>query len=260
MKKDFYVDSHCHLQDDQFRGDFSNIIRDAAEKKVKVLLVPGIDLKTSEQAVQMAAEYLEVYAAVGVHPHEVSKSGENYLQEIRVLSAKEKVLAIGEIGLDFYYDFSPRDKQITDFKDQIKLALEIDYPMIIHMRESTIETFKALHDTGGFEGRGVFHCFPGTVEEAMYVIGHGFYISLPGIITFKNAEKAREVVKQIPIERLLLETDSPYMAPVPHRGKRNTPEFIPLLAEKIAEVRGVTIEDVMRITTQNFFDLFKLTI
>lgn len=258
MKNDFFVDTHCHLQDGQFQDDYTDVIREASEKNVKILLVPGIDLKTSEQAVQLAAAYPEVYAAVGVHPHEVSKSRENYLEEIRVLSAKDKVLAIGEIGLDFYYDFSPRDNQIEDFKNQIKLALEIDSPMIIHMRESTPETFKALHDTGGFEGKGVFHCFPGTVEEAMYVIDHGFYISLPGIVTFKNADKAREIVKTIPLERMLLETDSPYMAPVPYRGKRNTPGYIPLIAEKIAELRGVDIEEIRRVTTQNFFDLFNL--
>jgi TatD DNase family protein len=256
MKTDFYVDSHCHLQDEQFTADYDKVIREASSENVKLILVPGIDINTSKQAVDMANDHSEVFAAVGVHPHEVSKSSEDYLESIRNLSKGDKILAIGEIGLDFYYDFSPRDKQINDFKDQVKLALELDYPMILHMRESTSETFKALHDAGGFDGRGVFHCFPGSVDEAMYVINRGFYISLPGIVTFKNADKARDVIKKVPVEKLLLETDSPYMAPVPYRGKRNTPAYIPLIAEKIAEIKGLSVEEIMHVTTQNFFDLF----
>ncbi len=259
MSRTYFIDSHCHLQDEKFKHDCADIILEAAEANVKKILVPGIDLETSRRAVEIAREHEGVYAAVGVHPHEAAKTDRDYLDELKEMLSEPKVVAVGEIGLDYYYDFSPKETQIKIFEEQIQLALEMGKPLIIHTRESVADSFSSLHNTDGWKAGGVFHCFPGALEEAEFVISRGMLVSYPGLVTFKKAEDVRRRVKALPLESLLLETDSPYMTPEPYRGKRNKPAHIPLIAEKIAEIKSVSIEEVARITTESFNQVFLKT-
>jgi TatD DNase family protein len=201
---------------------------------------------------------MSIYAAVGIHPHDAAKVPKDYIEKLKNLAKEKKVVAIGEIGLDYYYDFSPRDTQKEIFARQIELALEINLPMIIHTRESMGDTFNILDSTGGWKAGGVFHCFPGDLNDAKYLITKGFYISYTGVITFKNADKTRTIIKDIPLDRLLIETDSPYMAPEPYRGERNRPALVIKVAETIATIKNISLDEVGQITTNNFNRLFNL--
>jgi TatD DNase family protein len=256
MIQPFYIDSHCHLQDDQFSGDLDAVMMESRDVGVGAFLVPGTDIETSRRAIELAGKYDDVFAAVGVHPHEASKTEAEYLSTLKELSSHVKNLAIGEVGLDYHYDFSPRERQKEIFREQIELALSLGLPLIIHTRESIEDSFEILDETGGWQAGGVFHCFPGDLSQANYIIDKGMFISYPGLVTFKKADGVRSRIKEIPLSRLLLETDSPYMAPVPYRGKRNSPALLPLIAEKIAIVKNIEIEEVAAQTTANFEKLF----
>lgn len=251
-------DTHAHLDDKRFDDDRDELIRGLPERGVSRVITPGIDVDSSKKCVDLADKYDIVYAGVGIHPHEASKLEDNYLDQLRTMAQNKKVVAIGEIGLDYYYDFSPRDIQKQRFIEQIELAAELKLPIIIHNRDSHEDMLNILREHKNLINGGVMHCFSGSWEMAKIVLDLGLYISLAGPVTFKNAKKPVEVANNIPLDRLLIETDSPYLTPVPYRGKRNDPGHVALVAEKIAEIRGITVEEVGRITTENALNLFKI--
>lgn len=267
-----FVDSHAHLTSDQFNPDREDTIRRAIDEGVEYIVNPGTDLEDSRRAVALAEKHPQVYACVGFHPHDAKKADEASLRAIEELSTHPKVVAIGEIGLDFHYDFSPRGVQEKVFRAQIGIAQRRNLPIVIHTRESNEETIRIVEEAVDAEPlwrsqmatpfsrypapKGVFHCFSGDTAMAWRVIRMGFFVSMPGVVTFKNAGFAAEVARDISIEHLLLETDSPYLAPVPHRGKRNEPSYIPTIAGTIAGLQNLAPEDIGRATTYNVVKLF----
>jgi TatD DNase family protein len=262
-----YIDSHAHLFFTDYADDLPAVLSRAKEAGVSRIIVPGTDIKSSREAVLLAEQHENIYACVGIHPHEVSKAGNQDLAEIQKLSENPKVVAIGEIGLDYHYDFSPREVQRTFLAEQLEIAVRRNLPVVLHMRESEEDTFSLVeHAVNGNPQwkesskesmRGVFHCFPGNADQAAYVQGLGFCVSYPGVITFKKSNSI-DVVKEIGIKNILLETDSPFMTPVPLRGKRNEPANIVLIGRKIAEALDISEEEVARMTTENAIRLFGL--
>lgn len=266
------IDSHAHLTAKEFDADRDDVIRRATDAGVSCIVNPGTDLDDSRRAVELAEQYPGVYACVGVHPHEAGKASDASLREIEELSRHPKVVAIGEIGLDFHYDFAPRDVQERIFRAQIGIAGRRNLPIVIHTRESNTETLAIVEEAVAAQPawrsqmatpssrfpapRGVFHCFSGDAAMAWHVINLGFYVSLPGIVTFTKAGLAAEVAAAVSAEHLLLETDSPYLAPVPHRGSRNEPMHIPLIAAKIAELQHLSPDDIARSTNYSAYKLF----
>ena len=253
-------DSHAHLDDSRYDLDRDSVIASAKENGIDFIINPGADLATSIKAVNLAEKYDMIYAAVGVHPHDVKDMEVNTIEALRLLCKNSKVVAIGEIGLDFYYNHSPQELQRIWFQKQILLAKELKLPMIIHDRDAHQEVFDMLKDSNAGEYGCVMHCFSGSLELAKEYVKHGIYISLAGPLTFKNARKAQEVAQDIPLEWLLVETDSPYLAPVPHRGKQNEPSYVRLVAEAIATAKGIRIEEVAEATKNNALKLFKIKI
>ena len=251
------IDSHAHLDDEKFHGDREYIIKNLGENGVELVINIGADLQTSKNSVNLAKEYENIYAVVGVHPHSAKEVTDEILEEIRELAGEDKVVAIGEIGLDYHYDYSPRDIQVKQFKAQLKLAKELDMPVVIHSREATQETFDIIKEeveNGGL--RGVLHAFSGSPEIAREYIKLGFLISIGGPLTFKNARVTKEVAKEIDLAHMIIETDSPYLTPTPNRGKRNQPMYVKYVAEEIAKIKGIEVEEVIRITNENTKRLF----
>jgi TatD DNase family protein len=249
-------DSHAHYDDESFDLDRSEILSALPQNGVELAINAASDLASAQKGIAYAKEFSHIYAAVGVHPHEAAKAPSDYLRTLRTMAAESKVCAIGEIGLDYHYDFSPREAQREVFEAQIMLANELDLPVIIHDREAhgdMYEILKNLHPKSG-----VVHCFSGGVELLNETLRLGLYVGLGGATTFKNAKKPIEVAAAIPLERLLLETDAPYMSPVPFRGKRCESPMIALVAQKIAEIKGVSVENVIGVTNQNARRLFKI--
>jgi TatD DNase family protein len=251
-----FIDTHAHLFYPNFEGELDEIISKSKQDGVDYILVPATDLKTAEQVIKLTEKYEMVYGAVGVHPHDTKDWDSSLISEIEKLAKHKKIVAIGEIGLDYYYDFSPKEKQIEAFKAQIELALKLDLPVIIHNRDSDEDMMEIIRNYCGSGLKGQFHCFNGSLEDAMELVGMNYMISFSGNITFKKADGLRKILQHIPPENLLLETDSPFMTPVPHRGKRNEPVYVKLIAEKIAELHKLRIEDVARITSFNAFRIF----
>lgn len=255
------IDSHAHYDDEQFDADRDAIIRKAVEAGVTQIINPGCDLASSKRAIALAKKHPEVFAAVGVHPQEVNSCDEKTLSGIEALTREDKVVAIGEIGLDYHYDFSPREAQREWFSRQVALAGKLKMPIIIHDREShqdVLDIVKAYRSELTAESPGVFHCFSGSVDMAKEVLELGFYLGIGGALTFKNARKPVEVVQYAPMDRLLIETDCPYMAPEPHRGKRNWSGYLRYVIERIASIKGMDCGKVERITTENARTLFGL--
>ncbi len=247
-------DSHAHYDDEQFKDDKDTLLSSFAEGGICGCITCGTNTKNSYAAIELAEKYPFIYAAVGLHPLDIEdEKKENYIDIFRSLSNHEKVVAIGEIGLDYHYDSAPRETQIKVLEEQIILAKELDLPVIIHDRESHEDILNILKK---HKPKGVVHCFSGSVEMMREVVKLGMYIGLGGAVTFKNAKKPVEVAKEVPSERLLIETDAPYMTPVPFRGKRNDSTLIPYTAEKIAEVRNTTAQEILNITNQNAKELF----
>ncbi len=251
-------DSNTNLDDQRFEQDRDIVIARARENGIKYMISPGADLNTSIRAANIAEKYDNIYAAVGVHPHDVKDINEDTIEALKALSNKEKVVAIGEIGLDYYYDNSPREDQRKWFKRQIELAQEVNLPIIIHDRDAHGETFDILKQYNVGNTGCVMHCYASSVEMAKEYIKMGVYISFAGPVTFKNARKTYEVAKEIPLEWILVETDSPYLTPTPYRGKRNEPAYVKLVAEKIAEAKGISLEEVAHQTTINAKKLFRI--
>lgn len=261
-----WIDTHAHLHHKPYMTDFEAVLAKSRAAGVSMVLLPGTDIDDSRDAVDVVSRHqgLGLISAVGVHPHEAKSYNDNVAEQLRALARVNRgnVVAIGEIGLDYHYDFSPRDIQREVFMAQIRLAHELDLPVIVHDRESTADCLEILDQADKARllrpVAGVFHCFSGSVETAQIVLKHGFYLGFDGPITFKNARKSLDVIAACPRDRLVLETDSPYLTPEPHRGHRNTPEYIPLIGAKVAEVWGCTVEEVADQTTQNARKLFGL--
>ena len=252
-------DSHAHLNDERFEEDRLELINSLKDKGVDYVLNPGACIQTSKSSVDLANEFDFIYAAVGVHPHDVGEMTEDDIETLRNLATQnEKVKAIGEIGLDYYYDNYPREIQKKWFKRQIELANELKLPIIIHDRDAHGDTFEIIKNTKSPEIGCVLHCYSGNVELAKEYVKMGCFISIPGTVTFKNNKKTREVAKEIPLEYLLIETDSPYMAPEPHRGKRNDPSLVQFVADKIAQEKGISYEKVCEVTKENAKRFFNI--
>ncbi len=254
-----FFDSHAHLYDEQFDPDRDELINSLRDKGISYVVVPGDSLETSKKAIELAEKYDFIYAAIGVHPHEVQEARYEDLEEIKKLAkSSSKVVAIGEIGLDYYYDFSPRDMQKEWFIKQIELANELGLPFVVHDRDAHGDTFEIIKKYKGKDTGCVLHCYSGATELAKEYIKLGCNISIPGTLTFKNNKKTVEVVENIGLEHMFIETDSPYLAPVPMRGKRNNPEFVRYVAEKISEIKGVDVETVAEKTTKNAKEFFSI--
>lgn len=245
-----YFDTHAHYDDEKFNPDRAEVLAGAQEAGVELIVNVGCDLTSSLRSVALAREYPFMYAAVGTHPHDASSLTDADLAMYRSLLAEERVVALGEIGLDYHYDFSPREVQREAFDRQMALAAELGVPVIIHSREACEDTMQIVRKYAD-KVKGVFHCYAYSVETAKEIVNLGWYLSFTGAVTFKNARKALEVIEWAPMSRMFIETDCPYLAPEPYRGKRNSSAYVPRVAEKIAEVRGMPVEDVARITLEN---------
>lgn len=251
------IDSHVHLDDKRFDRDRDLIIKSLKSNGLEYAINNGADLQTSIASVALAEEYSNIYATVGVHPHSAKEMDKSTIEILRSFASRDKVVAIGEIGLDFHYDNSPRDVQRFWFKEQLKLAKEVNLPVTIHSREANQETFDILKEfSEDGKLRGVLHCYSGSGEMAMEYIKLGFYISIAGPVTFKNARVLREVAKAVPLDKLLVETDCPYLAPEPYRGKRNEPIFVKYVAGTIADIKGISYEELAKATNTNTKRLF----
>jgi TatD DNase family protein len=259
------IDSHAHLDVPNYDADRAEVIDRARQSGVEMMLeICGSDIAKGslDAGMRLIEEYPFIYGAIGAHPHEASLYDEALERKLLAMSEHEKVIGWGEIGLDYHYDHSPRDTQRQVFSRQLRLALERRLPAIIHTREAENDTIQILREdwteAGGDAIGGIIHCFTGTQKLADAAIEMGFYISFSGVLTFKNAHALRDVARSVPVERLLVETDCPYLAPLPHRGKRNEPAFVRETAARLAELKGVGVEEIARATSENFKGLFKL--
>ena len=247
------METHTHL--DLIKRNAGKVVEEAGDKGVTKMVTVGIDLESSKIALEFASRFEGVYAAIGFHPHESKFLDEENLKELEKLAKKDKVVAIGETGLDYYWEHSNLACQMEAFKKQINIAQKLNLPLIIHDREAHRDTLKILAE----EAKGlkiILHCFSGDLDMAKVCIGRGYYLGIGGVVTFNNAKKLRAIVEEIPLESLVLETDSPYLAPHPFRGKPNEPKYIPLIAEKIAEIKGINLKEVAERTSANSKEIF----
>ena len=250
-------ESHAHYDSEQFDEDRHELLMSMPENGIGTIINSGANWDSVTEVVEMAAKYPHVYAAVGMHPDEVGDLNEERFAYLKSQCQKDKVVAVGEIGLDYYWDNESHDVQKYWFIKQLDLARELDLPVIIHSREAAADTLEVMKEHG--KGlRGVIHCFSYSKELAQEYVKMGYYIVVGGVVTFKNAKKLKEVVEVLPLDRILLETDCPYLAPTPYRGKRNSSLYIPYIAEEIANIKGVTYEEVVAQTEQNGKDLFRI--
>ncbi|MFC7787239.1 TatD family hydrolase [Rossellomorea sp. GCM10028870] len=251
-------DTHVHLNAEQFDEDLEEVISRAREAGVEKMVVVGFDRPTINRAMELIEQYEFLYASIGWHPVDAIDMKDEDLAWIEELSNHPKVVAIGEMGLDYHWDKSPKDVQKEVFRKQIHLAKKVKLPIIIHNRDATQDIVDILREEGAEEVGGIMHCFSGSPEIAQECVDMNFYISLGGPVTFKNAKKPKEVAKEIPLEKLLIETDCPYLAPHPNRGKRNEPAYVKMVAEQIAELKEVSLEEVENKTTENAKKLFNI--
>lgn len=251
-------DSHAHIDSEKFDKDREFVINRAKANNVAYIMNPGADFESSVRAVELAEKNDFIYAAVGIHPHDADILDETMLMLIKSMAKKKKVKAIGEIGLDYYYDNSPRDIQKKWFVKQLQMAKELKLPVIIHDRDANQDVFDILVKEDNFETGVLLHCYSGSVEFAREYVKRGAYISIAGPVTFKNARKLVEVVKEIDIKHLLIETDSPYLTPEPFRGKRNESMYVEHVAKKVAEIKEISYEEVCEITCNNAKKYFKI--
>ncbi len=252
-----FVDSHCHLDFEDFDGERDQVIARGRQAGISTFLTIGTRLTHFDQVLSVAEQFEDVFCSVGVHPHEAQAQGQSGPEKLIALAAHSKVVGIGETGLDYFYDKSPRDAQITNFRSHITAARETGLPLIVHSRDADDEMIQILTDemsNGRFSG--VMHCFSSGRELAEKAVELGLYISLSGIVTFKSAADLRDIVRDLPRDRLLIETDAPYLAPVPHRGKRNEPAFVAQTGAVLADILSLDIAEVGAITTRNFHALF----
>lgn len=250
-------DTHAHLDDQAFDQDRRELIARLPQAGIGLVMNPGCSLASSRNAAALAREYDFLYAAVGSHPDAADEVTPQVLDAYRQLCRDNpKVLAIGEIGLDYHYEDIPRQRQLAAFRDQMALAQELGLPVIVHEREAHADGMAVVEEFP--QVTGVFHCYSGSAEMAQWLVSRGWYIGFTGVLTFKNARKAVEVAQQLPLDRIVLETDCPYMSPEPYRGKRNDPSRLPFMAQKLAQLRGLSAEEVAAITTENGRRLYRL--
>jgi TatD DNase family protein len=254
------IDSHAHIQGKEYAGETEAVIARARAAGVETIIAVGGagDMSSNTEAVALAQSFANVYATVGMHPHDAKDVGADELKTLSELASHPKVVAVGETGLDYFYNHSPHDVQQRVFAQFIHMARATKLPIIVHERDAAVPAAELLREEGGGKLRGVIHCFTGNYEAACAYLDLGFYLSFTGIITFKNAEALREVVRKVPLEKMFVETDSPYLTPVPHRGKRNEPAFVRFVAETIAKVKGVELAEVARVTSENVKKLFRI--
>lgn len=248
-------DSHAHYDDAKFDNDRDELIKSMLDKNVNTIINCGIDIDNSNKCINISKRFERVYCALGVHPHEADSVNNDFIEKLKNLFDFKKAIAVGEIGLDYHYDLSKRENQIDIFEKQIKLALEINKPIIVHDREAHKDTLDLLKK---YKPKGVIHCFSGSVEMAKEIINLGMYIGIGGAVTFKNAKKIVDVVKQTPLNRILLETDAPYMTPVPYRGTRCNSEHILFTAQKISEIKCIDTNKILEDSTENACNLFSI--
>ena len=246
------IDTHCHIYYDSYKKDLDEVLKRSKENSISKLICIGVDLKSSIESIQLSEKYSQIYATAGYHPHESKDAPSNYLNKIKKLFKSTKVVAVGEIGLDYYYNHSDKTTQNKVFIEQLRLAKEMKKPVVIHCREAEEDIIKGLKKVG--DNFGVVHCFSGSEEFAYELFNLGFKISFTGMITFKK--DLSELIKKFPLEKIMLETDSPYLTPIPKRGKRNEPAMVKIIAEKIAEIKNRSLKEVAEITTKNAEELF----
>lgn len=251
------IDSHAHLNDERFDLDREYLIENLEKNGIELVVNVGADMESSRASVALADKYEQIYAVVGIHPHSATEMNDKALKEIEDLTQNKKVVAIGEIGLDYYYDNSPRDIQRKAFREQIRLAKRLDIPIVVHTRDADADTLEILKEER--EGlRGVIHCFSSDRAQLQEYLDLGFFIALGGPVTFKKTDELKEVAKIVPLEKLLVETDAPYLAPTPYRGKRNEPIFVKETAALIANLRGIMLDDLALQTVKNTKEIFRI--
>ena len=238
-----YFDTHAHYDDRE------QLLASMPENGVTLIVNAGSNMESSRMALKLAAKFPFVYAAAGVHPHDAKEMDDNTILELEKLFADPKAVAVGEIGLDYHYDFSPRDVQQKRFREQMELARSLKLPAVIHEREAAGDVLSIVREFS--DVRGVYHCYSGSWETAKIVLNQGWYLSFTGVITFKNARRVAEVIQQMPEDRIMIETDCPYLAPEPNRGKRNSSLNLVHIAQRIAEIRGITLQEAAQITMEN---------
>lgn len=252
------IDTHTHIDLEQFKDRFDEVLENAKQNGVEKVVIPGVEPSGFERILSLCEKYENVYGAVGVHPEDVNSYNEHTQELMKEYLKHPKIIAVGEIGLDYYWDKSQIDRQKEIFEKQILIAKEALKPVLVHDREAHLDSFEILKKTNAKEVGVVMHCFSGSPEFAAECVKEGFYIALGGVTTFKNAKKAKEVAKAVPLDRLLLETDAPYMTPVPFRGKENQPAYVKFVAQEIAQLRGISFDEVAAATTQNAQRLLKI--
>lgn len=252
-----FIDTHCHLNDDIYNDQLIEVIKQCEAADIEKMIVVGYDMPSSLKAVAIANAYPNIYAAVGFHPSDADKYNDEYEKQLMELVKNPKVIAIGEIGLEYHWDDAPdHELQKEVFRKQLRLAQKLDLPIIIHNREAMEDTYNVLSEFAPI--RGIMHCYSGSLEMALRFIKQGLHISFAGPVTFKNAKMPKEVASKIPLERLLVETDCPYLTPHPHRGKLNYPYYVNLVGEEIAFLRGISTENLQKIVKDNVFKLFNI--
>jgi TatD DNase family protein len=256
---DMFIDTHAHLQDKAFKADYNEVIARARSAGVQVIILPGSNLSTSRKALEMNSRDSALLPAVGIHPHDARKAGEEELRDIEVMARKQNVVAVGEIGLDFHYNFSPAEVQEQALRLQIRMAHRVKKPLILHSRESQDRLISILREEEGDKRGGVVHCFSGSEKEAYILLEMGFCLGFTGIITFKSSQELRTIASKTPLDRILVETDSPYLAPQPHRGSRNEPSYIPLIIEEMAKARQETVDAIADAVLANAMRVFSIS-
>lgn len=251
-------DSHAHYDDRKFNADRDELLSSMHENGVDYIVNSGESLKASKAGVELGKKYDFIYSASGIHPSNTDTMDENVLKEIKKIALMPKVVAIGEIGLDYHYDNTDKPTQKYWFSRQLELAKELDMPVIIHSRDAAQECFDMIKKSG--VRKGIIHCYSGSAEMAMEYVKMGFYIGIGGVLTYSNARKTVDVAEEVPLNRIVLETDCPYLAPVPNRGKRNDSTMIKYVAEKLAEIKNISVEQVYFVTSQNAKDVFELKV
>ena len=247
------IDTHAHIYYDDFTGRMEDIIRTASDNGVEKIISIGVDLKSSEKCIKLAEKYESVFATCGIHPHEAKKAPKGYLYELEQFYEHQKVVAVGEIGLDYHYDFSDRKTQRKIYHEQLEMANSLDLPAVVHCRKSDDDILCGIQESG--HSYGVIHCFASGLDFAEKILEIGFHISFTGLITF--VKDLEEVVRAVPLSKMMVETDSPYLTPKPYRGKKNEPAYVLHVAEKIAELKEISLEEVAKSTTKTALQLFK---
>lgn len=253
-----FIDTHAHIDMENYSAHFDEMLENAKKNSVEKIIIPAVEPSGFDRIIGIIEEYNNIYGSVGIHPSDANTYSPESHQRMLELGRHPKVVAVGEIGLDYYWDKTTAPLQKEVFEKQIFLAKELGKPVIVHDREAHLDVFEILKKTGAVEVGVVMHCFSGSVEFAMQCVKEGFYIALGGVVTFKNAKKMKEVAKAIPIEKLLLETDSPYLTPEPYRGKENQPAFVKYAAETIADLRNMPLDEIAAKTSENAIKVFRL--